>query len=229
VLGGGIDKTFYNYYINTDEWLTVAQTESSQRWGSSIVTGRNDAELWANCGAGNSSPFKRDSYVNRYVLSSNTWFPKYRMLPGWTGPRETAYCRAGSALAYEPAGPSEGNLYLLSVGVRRPNFWTHHLTDDDDGGQAHSTAPLAPQLEVFSDAAGYRVRFAVLKPGPAIARIFDATGRLTRSLDLPDLVAGSWTLTWDRADATGHLVPRGAYFLTVSYASTCAHVKLVVR
>lgn len=230
VLGGGVAKTFYNYYVNTDEWHTVAPTDSNQRWGASIVTGRANAELWANCGAGNNAPFKRDSYVNRYLPSSNSWNSRYKPLPGWDGsPRDTAYCMAGSALAYEPLGASEGYLYLMAAGERRPNFWVRHLTDDDDGGQASSIVPLASPLTVLSDAAGYRVQFLVAKPGLVSARVFDAAGRLARNLDMPEQATGTRTLAWDMTDAAGRRVPTGAYFLTLAQGSARICVKLLAR
>jgi hypothetical protein len=60
------------------------------------------------------------------------------------------------------------------------------------------------------------------------ARIFDATGRVVRSLLCADLSAGTIPLRWDSTDETGNLVAGGVYYLELNSGGTRVSRPLVV-
>lgn len=50
----------------------------------------------------------------------------------------------------------------------------------------------------------------------ASAGVFDASGRLVRTLLEGELLAGQGSLAWDGRDASGRDVPGGVYFVRVT-------------
>lgn len=59
------------------------------------------------------------------------------------------------------------------------------------------------------------LRFALARPGPLHAAIYDPAGRLVRSLDDRLVTAGPHELRWDGRDAAGRAVRAGLYFARV--------------
>jgi flagellar hook assembly protein FlgD len=59
------------------------------------------------------------------------------------------------------------------------------------------------------------LRFTLRQPAAVGAQIFDAQGRLVRSVER-QLAAGAWSLPWNGHDAAGAESPAGVYFYRVS-------------
>jgi subtilisin family serine protease len=57
------------------------------------------------------------------------------------------------------------------------------------------------------------IRFALSRPGSVRLAVFDGSGRMVRELMRTSLDAGPHAADWDGADASGHTVPAGLYFL----------------
>jgi subtilisin family serine protease len=57
------------------------------------------------------------------------------------------------------------------------------------------------------------VRFALSRPGSVRLAVYDGSGRMVRELVSTSLDAGPHAADWDGADASGHTVPAGLYFL----------------
>jgi hypothetical protein len=57
------------------------------------------------------------------------------------------------------------------------------------------------------------VRFTIAKAGPASLGVYDAQGRLLRSLLAGDLAAGEQAVSWNGRDALGRPVASGIYFI----------------
>lgn len=75
-------------------------------------------------------------------------------------------------------------------------------------------------------AAGFSLRFQLCAAESPRLRIFTTAGRLIRSLDLADPVAG-WTVSsWDGRDAMGTLVGSGVYVVRLDSDHVIAHTKL---
>jgi hypothetical protein len=65
------------------------------------------------------------------------------------------------------------------------------------------------------------ISFALAGPGRMHARIYDAEGRLRRSLaEGKSLLSGEHSLSWDGHDDSGREVPSGVYFVEVRVASS---------
>jgi hypothetical protein len=61
-------------------------------------------------------------------------------------------------------------------------------------------------------AAATRVRFDLARPGDVWLRVWDARGRVLRSVRAAQLGAGRHALQWDGRDAHGTVLPSGVYF-----------------
>ena len=55
------------------------------------------------------------------------------------------------------------------------------------------------------------IAFGLPQNGPALLRVFDASGRLIRTLVRQDLNAGAYRIVWDSRDESGSAVPSGVY------------------
>ncbi len=65
-----------------------------------------------------------------------------------------------------------------------------------------------------------RVNFSLANRDHVMARVFDVSGRLVRTLADRDFEAGEHNLTWDGSDDSGKQVPRGVYFTQVHYRNS---------
>jgi flagellar hook assembly protein FlgD len=57
-----------------------------------------------------------------------------------------------------------------------------------------------------------QIAYTLASPGRAQLAVYDASGRLLRTLLDADLPAGTHSSPWDGTDATGHALGSGAYF-----------------
>ncbi len=72
------------------------------------------------------------------------------------------------------------------------------------------------------------IRYAVPSPGPVTLRVYDAAGRLVRTLVDEAKLAGNHTVTWNARDNAGRSVVSGMYFLRLSQGGTLSARKIVV-
>jgi hypothetical protein len=85
-----------------------------------------------------------------------------------------------------------------------------------EGGSAGPVA-LALMPSRPNPAAGQTtIAFALPQAGPARLEVFDASGRLVRTLVAGTLTAGDHRTTWDGADALGRPAPSGLYYYRLS-------------
>jgi hypothetical protein len=61
-------------------------------------------------------------------------------------------------------------------------------------------------------AAATTIRFALPAAGPVRLELLDVTGRVVRRIAEGSMAAGTHTLDWNGADASGHPVPAGVYW-----------------
>jgi hypothetical protein len=75
--------------------------------------------------------------------------------------------------------------------------------------------------------ASTRVGFLVGSPGPVTLKVYDAVGRLVRTVEGGELPPGRHFLDWDGRDDRGHRAASGVYFLLVSTGRTAVSSKVV--
>jgi hypothetical protein len=75
---------------------------------------------------------------------------------------------------------------------------------------------------------GTELDFQIEKPSQATLRVFDLTGKLTRTVLEGSLSAGPHSARWDGRDESGKPVPSGVYFYRLESAGLTATQKLVV-
>ena len=73
------------------------------------------------------------------------------------------------------------------------------------------------------------LRFTLRSPASVDAQIFDASGRLVRSVGEHSLAAGTWSLTWNGRDGAGATSPAGVYFYRISVDGVEAGTGKLVR
>jgi hypothetical protein len=73
-----------------------------------------------------------------------------------------------------------------------------------------------------------QVSLTLARSGPVAADIFDARGRLVRSLHAGTMEAGSHTLRWDGSSSSGAQAAAGVYWIRVASEDVRKTVKLVV-
>jgi hypothetical protein len=98
--------------------------------------------------------------------------------------------------------------------------WDVASADVDVAGEMD----LAAQPSVFHRTT--TLRFAQPEPGPALPRIYDATGREVDRLLDRTLDAGTHAVTWD-PQARGVVAPSGVYFARLDVRDDRASIKLV--
>jgi hypothetical protein len=139
----------------------------------------------------------------------------------------------GASIVYSPAHTPESLFAIVGNGstafIRSP---THPVGDNEDGGQAASVVSL-PFKDVrispnpLSNAASVGFEFA--GPGRYTASIYDAGGRLVRTLLDGTLHGGAQLLNWDRSSDAGTQVQSGVYLLRLSGPNSGSCFKLIVR
>jgi len=92
--------------------------------------------------------------------------------------------------------------------------------------------PAAGTVRVLPNPSRGRVALSVRleRPGPARVQVFDATGRLVRTLldsGARALAAGSYALAWDGLDQGGHGTARGVFLVRLCSAGGTTAEKLV--
>jgi hypothetical protein len=118
---------------------------------------------------------------------------------------------------------ARGELYICEIGGHVFKIVPETLADVGEaipGGGVTLIASPNPS------AAGFSLRFQLCAAESPRLRIFTTAGRLIRSLDLADPVAG-WTVSsWDGRDAMGTLVGSGVYVVRLDSDHVIAHTKL---
>ena len=73
-----------------------------------------------------------------------------------------------------------------------------------------------------------RIPFQVAQAGPVSLTVVDASGRVVRALVRGERAPGRYSVTWDRSDNSGRLMPEGVYFLRFEAGARRDVQKLVV-
>lgn len=117
---------------------------------------------------------------------------------------------------------TSGELYQFSDGAWVSRGFPPSVAGvQEAGGSLHATSIPNPT------SAATRIGFSLPSQGFVSARLFDASGRLVRTLLEGDLPAGDVSLTWDGLDDRGEPVPAGVYFSRVDCMSGSIAGKLV--
>jgi hypothetical protein len=88
----------------------------------------------------------------------------------------------------------------------------------------------APEMSVSTPSASgpARISYRLAVPGPVSLRIFDAAGRLVRTLEADYQTAGSHTVAWDRRTDSGTEVGLGLYFVRLERRGKVDIQKLLI-
>jgi hypothetical protein len=86
-----------------------------------------------------------------------------------------------------------------------------------EGQQSAASIPLPSKPSLASCSPNpfrdrTQINYALPTAGNVSLRVYDATGRIVRTLASGHQKAGSYSVTWDSKDNRGHDVPRGVYF-----------------
>jgi YD repeat-containing protein len=176
-----------------------------------------------------------DSAYNTYIISFN---------PATGGVIEIMYnpgdFTAGDLLAYPG-----GYLYAVDRDYDAPGIRIYDTATDDLAagpidtglppfellllGDPASDLPLPADItgigRAYPNPSRGTIRLRLGQPGGSLrGSIYDSSGRLIRSLDVP---AGASTLAWDGLDRTGRRVAAGVYHLCIKADSGIAHSQAI--
>ena len=59
-------------------------------------------------------------------------------------------------------------------------------------------------------------------------QVYDAAGRIIRTLISGEQIAGQHTVSWDQKDNNGSIVNAGIYFIRLDTENDCAQGKLII-
>lgn len=131
----------------------------------------------------------------------------------------------GGTIGQPDAGLLSGSGFTLAGG-----FWFGGITP----ASAVDLPTAAPRVFRMYPASPNpvveRALIAFDLPAPSLVRasLYDASGRLVRTLADETLPAGRHERTWDRRDLSGHAVPSGIFFLRLDAGVNRSSQKLVV-
>ena len=162
----------------------------------------------------------------------------------WTDTGPVVSGLSATTLDDEIAGLTAGTLYSVQwrVRSRSPYFPNSRWLRVDQAGrnQGHFRTPTTllaaenpaltpPSLLAFPNPfrAGTRLRYTLDEPGRIDVQVFDAAGRLVRTLCAGDRPAGGGELHWDGQDARGLRAAPGIYFVRVVTARAEEAVRIV--
>jgi hypothetical protein len=97
-------------------------------------------------------------------------------------------------------------------------------------GSAGSTGGGTVPVKVYPTAVGGtpRISYELAAEGPVNLLIFDASGRLVRTLEAGNRAAGTHTVTWDRRTDDGLEVRSGIYFIRLEQRGQASVQKLLI-
>ena len=96
----------------------------------------------------------------------------------------------------------------------------------DPGGGPHGTAVV--QVSPNPVEGGTRISYELAAPGPVRLQIYDAVGRLVRTLASGTKPAGRHEVTWDRKTDHGSQVNAGVYFVRLEQGGMTDAEKLLI-
>ncbi len=140
----------------------------------------------------------------------------------------------GGTIGQPDAARSTGGAFTLTAG-----FWVGggavSAVSDDDGGIGQPDEPTAVPLVFRALPAtpnpmgdGMELAFELPESREVRIEVYDAAGRLVRTIAHERVAAGRNLRTWDRRDQSGARVPGGIYFLRLSARPDERNQKLVV-
>ena len=132
----------------------------------------------------------------------------------------------GGTIGQPDAGSLAGGNYAL-----RGGFWVTPISTTGIAPEDAAAPPLAFQLHKAAPnpfAQRATVAFDLPHAGAVRLRVYDAAGRLVRTLAHETLPAGSHERVWDRSDLRGRSVSAGVYFVRFEAEGFAAHDKIVV-
>jgi len=111
-----------------------------------------------------------------------------------------------------------------------------HWDDDDDLGATADPAALSasssgtPALALSSanPGRGAVLQYTLPADGHATLAIFDAQGRVVRTLIHQDAAGGTFRASWDGLDDAGRSLPRGIFFARLTAAGRTVETKKLV-
>ncbi|MEO0131406.1 MAG: SBBP repeat-containing protein [candidate division WOR-3 bacterium] len=209
---------FYAYSITTDSWITKPQMPMNSIYGSNKKVKNGASMVYHPCGiiyafkGGNTQEFWA------YNVGTNEWTVKETIPKGPTGKKKVG---AGGALCY-----ATGYIFALK-GNNTLEFWQYtpvvELNDKDIGGTMAQPTAFAYAYMLYQNSPNpFKFHTAITYSIPTETKvslmIYDASGRLVKTLVNEFKRAGIYTVIWDGTDEQERKVGQGLYFYVLKTA-----------
>jgi hypothetical protein len=130
-----------------------------------------------------------------------------------------------------PGSPLDGYMGTTTDAVRRMTCYAYAGVDDRPdlprGPEGLRLAPVAPNPFRGTTMIGYAVPDVAGRPHVTL-KIYDAAGRLVRTVMDDDKPGGYYTASWDGRDSQGGVVAPGIYFLRLSLGKASVTQRMVL-
>jgi hypothetical protein len=157
-----------------------------------------------------------------YTGGQNAWTEATFDLPVMTGQQFLLRWHFGSDAAVQQAGWYIDDITGLG--------FTNILTGISEGSQSINnltTMLYAPKPNPVINGLA-RISFSLAEPTKVSLQIYDASGRIVKTLVNSQLTRGIYNLTWDGKDKTGNNVAQGIYFCQLKADNTAIVRKLAI-
>ncbi|MCA9729875.1 MAG: T9SS type A sorting domain-containing protein [Candidatus Eisenbacteria bacterium] len=140
----------------------------------------------------------------------------------------------GATIGQPDAGQSSGGGFVLNGGFWHGGGVVSSVGDDgpiDGGSDPSSPVPVAFRLYPATPNPVLDrmvLAFDLPESNPVRAELYDATGRLVRTLANEVMPAGRYQRVWDGRSEIGQRVPSGIYFVRLDAGAHHARLKIVV-
>jgi hypothetical protein len=208
ILVGNNTQEFWRFDLDPEVWTWQqrASTTPVQTWGGAITSYHawyTSNRLYALMGGA-------EPLVWYYNIRNNEW----NDLSSDPLPRA---CGGGSCIVRDEVGY---NLTLTIAGEYLPpptNFYKRVVQPGEEEGSMGRAAEggQPTRAHITRTDCGVRLHYALAWSGTTEARVFDAAGRLVRTLFSGHQAAGEHTLDWDLSGAGGQRVGAGLYFVAL--------------
>jgi hypothetical protein len=160
--------------------------------------------------------------MDTFVFTGVSAWPETLVLHGYVGP--FAFHKV-----FVHPHPKPDTWYSLCLGVVVPMV-KFYGTGYGGVEEPKPTVTPLPRLTVSPSVVTgeMTVRLQPVGTGRPVVQIHDAAGNVIRSLDCTAGTDGAATATWNRADESGRLVPKGVYFCRYAAADVVAVRKVLV-
>jgi len=171
-------------------------------------------------------------FISAATITNHVW--KYSTATGTISAVTPVYPVTLGRLNFMCARPSAHELYVLAGDMsgdwNAPNQQYYHISFAPAGVEEQRIA-LGGSIDNVSPTLArnnVRINFTVARQGNVNLNVYDATGKLVRTLVNGTVQTGNRSVTWNRTDNNGRRVVNGSYFYRLTVDGKTVSSKSII-